>query len=559
MKQFVLLVSLICLFFACQSPTRRAEALIDAADSLSGIAPDSALWLICSIDPDTLPTERLRARHALVHSMILDKCFIDLQDDSLIRPAVEYFAEHGSNRERMQTNYYWARIAENAQQFTLSSERFLMAEHFLGDDTLDRYAALIARCLGDAYSLEYDFVPAVRHYRRSLDLFRALGEQVNMLRMYEYLATTYRMMGDYDGFDSIYAEVWPQAVEMCDTGLLLSLSNLKVGCDLFRDADPREAVYKLYNGYGHYTGGKVPENDYALLAFVYAELGNIDSTRFFLDELDALDFPFTISERTGFLYLHERMLRLEDDSKRLVGLKDSIILMTDSIINFQRTNSMERIEQRFRARMLEQSNRALRTRGRLFVLGGVVLAALLGTVIVRLVKRSRRIVQRKNAQIAAYLKELNDYRALRRNLLDRLDMQVSKEREVRELVESRFRQIRELATTYYQHPKTLRLAERVRALALSEEMLRDLESMVDLYHNGIVTLLREKGPELTEEDIRLAVLLIAGFTPQQISIVTDTAVNTVYVRKLRLRNKITQSETPFTERFIDEIFPLHES
>ena len=42
MKQFVLLVSLICLFFACQSPARRAEALIDAADSLSGIAPDSA-------------------------------------------------------------------------------------------------------------------------------------------------------------------------------------------------------------------------------------------------------------------------------------------------------------------------------------------------------------------------------------------------------------------------------------------------------------------------------------------------------------------------------------
>ena len=90
-------------------------------------------------------------------------------------------------------------------------------------------------------------------------------------------------------------------------------------------------------------------------------------------------------------------------------------------------------------------------------------------------------------------------------------------------------------------------------------MLRDLESMVDLYHDGIVTLLRENGPELTEEDIRLAVLLIAGFTPQQISIVTDTAVNTVYVRKLRLRNKIAQSDTPFTERFIDEIFPSHES
>lgn len=328
MKQFVLLVSLICLFFACQSPARRAEALIDAADSLSGIAPDSALWLICSIDPDTLPTERLRARHALVHSMILDKCFIDLQDDSLILPAVEYFAEHGSNRERMQTYYYWARIAENAQQFTLSSERFLMAEHFLGNDTLDRYAALIARCLGDAYSLEYDFVPAVRHYRRSLDLFRALGEQVNMLRMYEYLATTYRMMGDYDGFDSIYAEVWPQAVDFDDKEMLLKLSNLKAGNDFFRGIDPRKIIDRLYATYALYHDGSVPENDYPFLALAYGELGNADSTRFFLKEIDAINFPFTLSQQTGLLYLHEQMLKLEGDMAQLINLSDYSTLIS---------------------------------------------------------------------------------------------------------------------------------------------------------------------------------------------------------------------------------------
>ena len=188
------------------------------------------------------------------------------------------------------------------------------------------------------------------------------------------------------------------------------------------------------------------------------------------------------------------------------------------------------------------------------MLGGLALAALLTLMIVRLVRRSRRIVERKNGQIASYLTQLEDYRAVQRNLLDRLDMQVVKEREVRELVESRFDEIRELATTYYQHPKTVRLAERVRQLALSEDMLRDLGNMVDLYHDGIVTRLRAAGPDLTDEDIRLAVLLVAGFTPQQISIVCDLAVNTVYVRKSRLRSKIMQIRSPLTERFVAEIF-----
>ncbi len=553
MKQSALLFCLLCACFACQGPGRRAGILIDTADSLSATMPDSALRLICSLDPDSLPTERLRARHALVHSMILDKCYIDLQDDSIIRPAVGYYAEHGSDRERMLAYYYWARVAENAEQFTVSSERFLMAEHYLGGDTLDRYGALIERCLGDAYAVDFDFEPTVRHYRRSLQRFHALGERVNELRMYEYLALTYEMMGAYDAFDSLVVDAWPMAAEMGDTGMLLSLANGKAGCDLFRGADPRKVLCSLYAGYDRYNDGRVWEDDAGILALIYLKLGKTDSARRYLTRLEANKSLMTLSKQAGLLYIQERMMELDGDTARLMGVKDSINRITDTLHRYQRANSMERIERRFRARMLEESNQVLRARGRVMAIWGLALAALLTTVIVRLVKRSRRIVGRKNAQIAACLLELEDHRAVEHNLLDRLDMQVSKERELRELIESRFRQIRELATTYYQHPKTLRLAERVRRLALSEQMQSDLENMIDLYHDGIVTRLRNTG-ELTEDDIRLAVLLIAGFTPQQISIVTDTAVNTVYVRKLRLRNKIVLLRTPDAVGLLTEIF-----
>lgn len=553
MKQCALLFCLLCVL-ACQNHGRHARTLLDTAEALSATEPDSALLLIRTLDPDSLPTERLRARHALVHSMILDKCFIDLKDDSIIRPAVDYYVVHGTNRERMLAYYYWARVAENAELFTVSSERFLMAEHYLEGDTLDRYAALIARCLGDAYLLEYDFEPAVRHYRRSAEGFRVLGERVNELRMYEFLAQTYTLMSAHDAYDSLFTEVFPMAAQMGDTGMMLSLRNGKALTDLYRGTDARTVLCSLRTGYARYNGGRFWEDDAGIMALIYLKLGEADSCGYYLQSLEASKSQLSLCKQLGLLYLHERMLKLKGDTVRLLGLKDSIDLMSDTMHYFQRVNSMERIERRFRARMLEESNRALRTRGRVLTAWGLVLAVLLTAIIIRLVKRSRGIVERKNAQIAACLLELEDHRAVELNLLDRLDMQVSKERELRELIESRFRQIRELATTYYQHPKTLRLAERVRRLALSEQMQHDLESTVDLYHDGIVTRLRDSGSALTEEDIRLAVLLIAGFTPQQISIVTDTAVNTVYVRKLRLKNKIAQLEAHDTERLLAEIF-----
>ena len=46
--------------------------------------PDSALTAIRSIDHSTLTTKSLRAHHALLHAMALDKNYIDVTDDEKI-------------------------------------------------------------------------------------------------------------------------------------------------------------------------------------------------------------------------------------------------------------------------------------------------------------------------------------------------------------------------------------------------------------------------------------------------------------------------------------------
>lgn len=57
--------------------------------------PDSALSVLDSIDRSLLTTKRLKAHHALLHAMALDKNYIDVSDDSIARVAVDYFSKHG--------------------------------------------------------------------------------------------------------------------------------------------------------------------------------------------------------------------------------------------------------------------------------------------------------------------------------------------------------------------------------------------------------------------------------------------------------------------------------
>ena len=60
--------------------------------------PDSALAVLDTMDRALLVTDRLKAHHALLHAMALDKNYIDVTDDSIASVAVEYFSKKGPEK-----------------------------------------------------------------------------------------------------------------------------------------------------------------------------------------------------------------------------------------------------------------------------------------------------------------------------------------------------------------------------------------------------------------------------------------------------------------------------
>ena len=95
-----------------------AGRLLDDAEAHLEIHPDSAFVALDSLDRRQLNTPELRARHALLYSIALEKCGISMTNDSIINIAVDYYNNKG-DQQNIETALQWRRIIlENARNIS---------------------------------------------------------------------------------------------------------------------------------------------------------------------------------------------------------------------------------------------------------------------------------------------------------------------------------------------------------------------------------------------------------------------------------------------------------
>ena len=107
----------ILLIVSC-SGNRQFRVILNQAESCMSASPDSSLALVNGIDGESLPTRKLRARHALLKTMAQDKCYIDVADDSLIQLAVNYYQDRKDPTYKMLSFYSLGRVQRNAKNNT---------------------------------------------------------------------------------------------------------------------------------------------------------------------------------------------------------------------------------------------------------------------------------------------------------------------------------------------------------------------------------------------------------------------------------------------------------
>ena len=204
-SRFVTILSALVLLAACAGTEIKTS--LDNAKCLMEVSPAEALDTLESIDREALTTRKLRARHALLYSMALDKNYIDLKNVSIIEPAVEDYSRHGDAAIRFRTHYYHARIFENAGDYDNALLAVSKAEALDTAKVDADVLCMLYAMKGSIYDIAWRPHDAIESY----ELARRYALEAHKFRHYAYYtlycAMEYRQASDSILFEKCLSEV----------------------------------------------------------------------------------------------------------------------------------------------------------------------------------------------------------------------------------------------------------------------------------------------------------------------------------------------------------------
>lgn len=277
------------LFVAGCSANTEYRRIMDRAESVMNEAPDSALRFIREIDPGAIRDAAARARYCLLYSVALDKNYIDLTSDSLIRPAVAYYEERGNDREKARSYFYLGRIYSNMDRLSLAADAFLKADGY-ARPTDDFYLkGLIESNIGYIYSDQLNYPEALDMFRRAAENFSRAKNPFNEALMLSRQANMHQMLEEYDSAIIYYnqaKEIFLQLESIIDV-LNVSSSLASIFYQYLGDSD--RALNELLFTCREYNNGIIPLDCYSLLSLLYYQTDQYAlAIRYALDYLAAV-------------------------------------------------------------------------------------------------------------------------------------------------------------------------------------------------------------------------------------------------------------------------------
>ena len=561
---------------SCLKSMSRYNEDLDRAEKLMRSNPDSALTILDAIDPSELKQDSLQAKYHYLKGYIHLSRNRSMIGDSLIRVAHEYYRGKDVVRDvRSGMVLAWYKFWVGDTPGALSMLDSLSSLRNVPDSVMVQ--SLRARVLLGAS--EYQgrlLIPyAKKLHKLETDSMRKMEALYMLLSAYEY------------------AEETDSALYLVDELIDYARAN-KWG--------DKQFIFELERAQLLTENGKSAESD-VLIDDIFRKAGPDNGAA------DLLYFQRSINAlNTGDVGRAARNLALADSAASKLRKDDdayyrSYSNLLNAIVDFKQTGRIKlthinglnnRQTERFnrvKASQWESERGALRQQNLALALKAesehktvIILAISIFALIIIVgaiwIIRARRQRERENEErIEALQKIVDEYKAMPEHPRDtETESDVVKDTET----EAAVAEAAVAATTEVKDSSALRAAM-LRQLGIirmvaetpteqNREMLRKISSIVgetnaelvdwanvfeiiDNLYSGFYGKLHDKyGETLTSKEEQIIVLMVAGFSTKEISVITGQTTSTVYVRKTSIRKKLGVPEKEDIVRFLLDEF-----
>ena len=510
--------------------------------------PDSALAVLDSMDRTLLTTDRLKAHHALLHAMALDKNYIDVTDDSLASVALDYYSRKGPKKYEARSRYYLGLSYFYAGDLSKAILEFTRAEE-VSEMSDSLYLAMIKTIQGHVYIQTHNDVEALNCYKKSYDLFSRLSMDFYM-RVAEYgLAKAYFNVGDVVASDSILCKL--SSPTDADSNSLISdvLADRAYMCITQPSPDYHQGVYIYEKILREYDNVTWLYKDYWAYAYALLCEDRSDSSNTIIDTLSQIDTSLTAK-----YWLYQIEKKRGNVEKALSLLEKSVTMNNTEVINVLK-QSLFLSQREYYESQYREASLMVRVKNQMMILM-VCLSVFILLLILYIIHRYASRQRTEKEKMMEYVEEIKrqlvqakdeDYPLLKKRFID--------------LYKSRFETIGMLCEQYLQN-KDRTDVEKVmyqKMLLMIEEIRNDnvrkvkFESLLNSELDGIMQNFRNEMPKSKEWEVTMFSYLVAGFDATMISRLMDIPLNNVYAYKRRLKFKIEDKKPEHYVQFLEMI------
>lgn len=507
--------------------------------------PDSALAVLDSMDRSCLTSDRLRAHHALLHAMALDKNFIDVTDDSIAGVAVEYFSKKGPEKYKARALYYLGISYYYAQDYDKAIIEFTKAEK-VAERCDSLYMAFIYLAQSETYSMTHNNLEALKYIKDAYKVYSELSLEYYRDVSNLGLAKLYYNINDLPKAESLLNELIIS--DRVDSIIKATAIKCKAFIMASRDVPDCHNSVLLYNTLLEDFGNTyMSYKDYWAYAYALINSGRQRESQDIVAQLSQVD---TSTTAYYWQYLIEKSKG--NYSEALTLLEKSVtannIEVTDALEQSLALSQRDYYKSQSELSEYKADNRKLTIISISVVSVMILLLVLWGTSVY--IRRQREekeyylnYADEISRQLEAY--KTGDYPELKRKYI--------------ELYKSKFEVIGNLYEQYtlFDGKKNAEHAIYERVSSIVEDFrndygnIRSLESVLNEDMDNIVANLRNEMPRFKEVDYSIFCFMLIGFDATTISHLLNTSINTIYIRKSRIKKSIEEMNPEHKIQFLE--------
>ena len=436
-----------------------------------------------------------------------------------------------------------------SEAMTSCSEAESLAQKLDDQFSLGKIYRIMAHISNAAYSYQDE----IQYLKMASDAFGNAEKPYNRLYVDLEKGMAYYNVSDYASAEKVYRDVLYRAYEVSDTALQAQCLSAYAALALeVSDPDPSLAIDML-SRVANDLKCPLSSSDRGVLAYAYSLAGKESEALKWAGKAVATSQSPSEKAQADFR-LYQIKSRLGEDTEALRAL-EAVMEYSNSVEMASLMKSVASSRKDF----LDQRHSATRHRLRstrltaAFVLLALmsVVFALIGYIRYRKLQTAKILAEEK-AETEKYMNIAEDLQAKLKSASKRLPSE-------KHMSIAKFDVLERLCEQYYVYEGTPNLQDKVlkevksviQGLRDDPKMIKGLELMLDRNCDEIVRRLREQMPKLKVEDVRLFIFAASGFSSTTISTILEKDKGIVYNRIWRLKGKISASDAPDKDNFLE--------